>query len=318
MANMPWLKLYTEIRTDPKMLALTDTEFRVWIGMLCLASESKDRGVICIAAGIAYPQDALARALFVDAQSLTAALAKYEALRMVDVDDTGIISISHFMERQYDKLSDRPEAVSERVQKHRSAKKMAEMAKASDEVAATCDGVAPSMGNADETPMKRPNNATDIDIDSDSETEVHISCSPAGEPSPEVAPSKAEQDEVTERRHKRQFSSEAQEITNSLKQTLVAKGVTHFERDWHLKSYAATDRMIKSGIPPDEIKRCIVWLFQDAYWYDKVTDMKVVERQLKRFQAAKLPQPPRKQAKVDPNQAQRADQRKRRYEGIDE
>ena len=41
MKKMPWLKLHTEIRTDPKMLALNDMEFRIWIYALCLAADSK-------------------------------------------------------------------------------------------------------------------------------------------------------------------------------------------------------------------------------------------------------------------------------------
>ncbi len=168
MATMPWLKLYTEIRTDPKMLALTDTEFRVWISMLCLAAESKDRGVISIAPGIAYPADALARALFVDTNSLKDALAQFQALRMVDVDDVGIITIVHFDDRQYDKPSDRPEAIKGRVQKHR-ARKAAEVEPSQEQMATEPEGVTPYDGNADETRAKHPSNATDVDRDSESD-----------------------------------------------------------------------------------------------------------------------------------------------------
>lgn len=123
MGKMPWLKLYTEIRTDPKMQALSDAEFRVWINLLCLAAESKVRGVICIDQGIPYPDEALARAMYTDPDTLKGALAKFIKLRMVEIDDDGIIYLINFDARQYDKPSDRPEAVAERVRRHRAKAK---------------------------------------------------------------------------------------------------------------------------------------------------------------------------------------------------
>lgn len=126
MGKMPWLKLYTEIRTDPKMQALSDAEFRVWINLLCLAAESKVRGVICIDQGVPYPDEALARAMYTDPDTLKGALAKFIKLRMVEIDDDGIIYLINFDARQYDKPSDRPEAVRDRVRKHREKKKTAD------------------------------------------------------------------------------------------------------------------------------------------------------------------------------------------------
>ena len=122
MAKMPWLKLYTEIRTDPKMQALNDLEFRTWINILCLSAESKVRGVICIEEGLAYPIEGLARALFISTEELTACFNKFQKLRMLEVDQDGIVSVTHFDDRQYDKPSDKPEEIAKRARKHRATK----------------------------------------------------------------------------------------------------------------------------------------------------------------------------------------------------
>ena len=122
MAKMPWLKLYTEIRTDPKMQALSDLEFRTWVNILCLSAESKVRGIICIEEGLAYPIEGLARTLFISTDELTSCLNKFQKLRMIDVSQDETIAITHFDDRQYEKPSDKPEEVAKRVGKHRAKK----------------------------------------------------------------------------------------------------------------------------------------------------------------------------------------------------
>ena len=43
---MQWFRLYHEIMDDPKILEMTDFEFRCWMHLLCLASRSTVRGTI--------------------------------------------------------------------------------------------------------------------------------------------------------------------------------------------------------------------------------------------------------------------------------
>jgi hypothetical protein len=43
---LPYLKLFTEARTDMKLRTLTAEQFRVWFHLLCYASEQDERGVI--------------------------------------------------------------------------------------------------------------------------------------------------------------------------------------------------------------------------------------------------------------------------------
>ncbi|KUO77225.1 MAG: hypothetical protein APF81_08415 [Desulfosporosinus sp. BRH_c37] len=151
MARLPWLKLHTEIRTDPKMQALSDLEFRTWINILCLSAESKVRGVICIDVGLAYPVEGIARALFISIEDFTSCINKFEKLRMIDVDQDGIITVTHFDDRQYEKPSDKPEEVAKRVSKCRSKK-----------------------SNADVTPVKHKGNAIEEDKEKEGDTDTEL------------------------------------------------------------------------------------------------------------------------------------------------
>ncbi len=129
MRKLPWFKLYTEIRTDPKMQALTDSEFRLWIYALCLASESKVRGVICMEEGLPYPPEVLAKAMGVEAKTWEKAVEQFVKLRLVAVQGDGSILLLHFDCRQYDKPSDLPEAVKERKKRYQERLKQAQTAK---------------------------------------------------------------------------------------------------------------------------------------------------------------------------------------------
>lgn len=112
---MNWFRLYAEARNDAKLRSLTDAQHRVWFNLLCYASEQTERGVIA-------EYDAELLALEVaggDTDLLTGTLDRLARLRIVTVaPDT--ISFIHWLERQYDKPSDRPAAVRERVAKSRA------------------------------------------------------------------------------------------------------------------------------------------------------------------------------------------------------
>ncbi len=111
---MEWFRLYSEIKDDPKMLALTDGEFRLWINLLAMASESSERGVIA-----SCPLDGLAKSLHTSKQFLQKSLRKFESsfLNIVKVRDDGAIVITNFCKRQ--PASD---SSTERVRKHRNEK----------------------------------------------------------------------------------------------------------------------------------------------------------------------------------------------------
>ena len=46
MHRLPWFCLWNDARTDKKLGALADDEFRVWFNLLCFAAEQPERGTI--------------------------------------------------------------------------------------------------------------------------------------------------------------------------------------------------------------------------------------------------------------------------------
>ena len=114
MKGMPWFRLYSEIKDDPKMLCLSDTHFRLWISLLCMASESDDRGVIA-----PCPPIGLAAALRTTCDALSEALEAFAELDMIERQDDGSILVTHFLDRQYDNPSDQPEQTRDRKRRQR-------------------------------------------------------------------------------------------------------------------------------------------------------------------------------------------------------
>lgn len=113
---MDWFRVYSEIKDDPKMLALDDHQFRIWINLLAMANEDSERGVVN-----AYPMRGLAAALRTDEQRLEEAIKLFEEYEMVTRDETGRrVAIAHWKQRQYDKASDTPEATRDRKRRSRA------------------------------------------------------------------------------------------------------------------------------------------------------------------------------------------------------
>jgi DnaD/phage-associated family protein len=197
MAKMPWLKLYTEIRTDPKMQSLSDLEFRTWINILCLSAESKVRGIICIEEGLAYPIEGLARTLFISTDELTSCLNKFQKLRMIDLDEDGIIEVIHFDDRQYEKPSDKPEEVAKRAKKHRLKNR-----------------------NAKVTPKQREENAIEEDIDKEEDIDINNNNNNA-----------REEENVLAKTEPADLASEADAIPEN-KKPIGTQAVNWAEKNW--------------------------------------------------------------------------------------
>lgn len=148
MAKLPWFRMYSEARNDAKLRVLADDEHRVWFNLLCLASEGEQRGTLdasspyCLAAEVAHGDEDL----------LSRTLDKCVKLRIIDtIGDNSMAAFAHWSDRQYDKPSETPERIKERVTRHRQ-----------------------SSSNADVTPPKHPETRgntlyTDRDTDTDSE-----------------------------------------------------------------------------------------------------------------------------------------------------
>src|SRR6185312_13067760 len=118
MSNLPWLKLYTEARTDAKLRTLTDAEHRVWFGLLCFAADQEERGTISN-----YDEELLAiEVCNADGALLRVTLEKLTRLRIITVQEN-TITFCAFARRQHIKPSDTPERVKSRVAKHRAKAK---------------------------------------------------------------------------------------------------------------------------------------------------------------------------------------------------
>ena len=144
--KLPWYRMYTEARTDFKLQTLTDEEHRVWFSLLCYAAERGKSGTIFLEApentkqeNIQSPKNVgdrqktpviaikmytlaveCARA---NVDLLQRVLTKLMALDIVFFDATEVTFL-HFQERQYDKPSNRPDAVKERRERQQAKKEL--------------------------------------------------------------------------------------------------------------------------------------------------------------------------------------------------
>jgi hypothetical protein len=100
--------MWTESRSDSKLDALSDREFRIWHKLLCYSAESEPRGVVDY-----EDPDFVALELRVDPDELSGAIARMARVRLVELEDS-FVTFPAFHCRQYDKPSDTPEATAER------------------------------------------------------------------------------------------------------------------------------------------------------------------------------------------------------------
>lgn len=166
---MNWLRLYHEARTDKKLNSLTDAQFRVWFNLLCFSGEQPERGRIqfddldLLAVEVANG----------DADLLSETIGRLVKLKILETSE-GEAAFVNFEKRQYDKPSDTPERVAERVRQHRERQRNA----------------AQTPCNADVT----PSNALDTERDTETERVKALSCesdAPAREKPPKPAKAKA-------------------------------------------------------------------------------------------------------------------------------
>lgn len=120
---MNWFRLYSEARNDAKLRTLTDSEHRVWFNLLCYAAEQKShRGRITD-----FDIDLLAIEVSGgDTDLLIETLQKLSRLRIIRATQGSEILFLKFESRQYDKPSDTPANVNERVRAYRNRQKEGE------------------------------------------------------------------------------------------------------------------------------------------------------------------------------------------------
>lgn len=117
--TMPWFKLWSEARNDPKLRALTDAQFRIWFNLLCFAAEQAERGAID-ASDMEYLAVEVADG---NTEALEATITRLEKFHIVEWNEDHYLTFCNFKKRQYEKPSDDPERVAERVRQHRERNK---------------------------------------------------------------------------------------------------------------------------------------------------------------------------------------------------
>ncbi len=122
---LPWAKMWLEALDDPKLIRLTLAERGAWWGILKLAGKCAAGGKI-VSGGVGLDISEIADALHIktgeDRQSLESMIVKMEKRGSLKWNDN-ILEIVHWEERQRIPPSARPEAVAERVRRHRDRQK---------------------------------------------------------------------------------------------------------------------------------------------------------------------------------------------------
>jgi DnaD/phage-associated family protein len=152
-----WVKLYTEINRDPKMLRLTWAHRGIWSALLALAGEIDDQDEEG-PTGYVGPMDDAALLLRCDDAEFAEAVEAFEERGMVRVEE-GILYLTRYADRQKRAPSSRREAVAERVKRHRRRK-------------ADARNVDVTTLHPDETTMQRGVTPPDTDTDTDTETDT--------------------------------------------------------------------------------------------------------------------------------------------------
>ena len=124
MAEKPWFKLWSKARGNAALLKLTPDEHFIWFQLICTANESRPRGHVDLSniPELALDCHVLDAEGEPDAERLVLAIAGI-CRRFLAKRDGDDLAFPKWDELQYDKPSDKPGAVAERVRKHRELKR---------------------------------------------------------------------------------------------------------------------------------------------------------------------------------------------------
>jgi len=168
VTDQPWLKLWTEARSDAKLRSLSDAEFRIWFKLLCYAAEQPERGTI------RQPLKLIAvEVCDGDENRLVTTCQALQALELLTCNDLvtvrplhGVTSVTAEIrytsfKRRNKAPSERQKAVRDRVRKHREKKRSG---KSSDAI--------PKPFSREPCNGHVTANVTTVDTDTDTDTEA--------------------------------------------------------------------------------------------------------------------------------------------------
>ena len=161
--SITWFRLYHDMPNDRKLRKFSPQQKWAWVVLLCLASDSKERGFV----DTGDEEDLADYCGFESTQDFQFFLDKLRQKGMIE-PFPGRLKITHWEDRQYEKPSDKPEAIKARVAKHRAKKKAQK-----EGVTVTPCNALQTLSNADETPKKHPvTDRTDTDTDTKKKEEI--------------------------------------------------------------------------------------------------------------------------------------------------
>jgi len=121
-----WFRLYSEVLSDRKLAHAAQaagvsraTALGTWIGLLCLANDSREQGRLMLAPGVPLGMPEIAEAIGIAPDALERLVQQFLALGMLR-EDTNALAIANWDKRQF--LSDRS---TERVRRHRQRQREA-------------------------------------------------------------------------------------------------------------------------------------------------------------------------------------------------
>ena len=182
----PWFRAYSEMLHDPKIRRMTPAQRWVWVGLLCLASDSAERGTLELAPGIAYEYEDLALAVDAEQEDVERCLETATQMSMVRVDGSKLI-IVNWDKRQYDNPSDAPERARARQRKHRESRRDDEPCHEQPTECVTSDVTSDVTSmSRDVTSMSR-DVTTQIRLDTDTDSDTEAAAAPASAPQADPA-----------------------------------------------------------------------------------------------------------------------------------
>jgi len=123
LRKMDWFRLYPEIRRDPKIRRLSPDERWLWIVILCIASDSPERGKLLISEDLPYEVMDISDEAAMSVDTVENGLKRLQKLNLIEQDESGVFYIPKWEDRQYDNPSDTPSATRERKRKSREKQK---------------------------------------------------------------------------------------------------------------------------------------------------------------------------------------------------
>ena len=128
MAELKWIKIFTDIFDDEKILLIenmanNDTTIVCWFKLLCLAGKQNNSGVFLINERIPYTDEMLATIFRRPLDIVKSALQTFENLGMIEVVNNTIIIPKWEKHQNIDEMERIKEQNRQRVAKHREKQK---------------------------------------------------------------------------------------------------------------------------------------------------------------------------------------------------